>query len=369
MKKVILITGHYWHSKRKAGFHWLADAFWQLGWEVTFFTVAISYLSVLKKDYRLRYPIFQEANQLIEVEPNFYSYVYFTPWHPANLRLNFFNWLSEGLFNQYDHFTNSTINREIKRTDLFIFESTPGILLFDYFHAVNCQAKYIYRVSDDLRFLKNHPIVLKKEAELTSQFDLISVPSQFLYEKFKHHTNCYLQFHGIPKALFNFHLNSPYQAQGEINAIFVGNSYLDYHFIQIASQLFPKWYFHIIGDFLDLPPYRNIIQYGEMPFPETVPYLVHADLGLQTLFKSYSPGIESFTDSLKVIQYTYCQLPIVAPIYIHSSRENFCYYHPHDPKSIEEALLKASHYPRDQINTQGIYSWQELALDLLNKVT
>ncbi|MFP4134271.1 MAG: hypothetical protein ACLFRN_08755 [Halothece sp.] len=370
MKKVILITGHYWLSKRKAGFHWLANAFWELGWEVTFLTVAISYLSLLKKDYRFQYPIFKEANQLIEIKPNFYSYVYFTPWHPANLRLDVLNHLSEELFTHYSHFINSVLDHKIRESDLFIFESTPGIILFDYFLSLNQKARLIYRVSDDLAFLKNHPLVLKKEAECASQFDLVSVPSEFLYQKFKDCSNCCLHYHGIPKSLFQVPYQSPYQNPDQINAIFVGNSYLDYDFLSWASQLFPNWYFHIIGNFQNLSDYNydNVITYGEMPFSETIPYLVHADLGLQTLFKGYSPGIESFTDSLKVIQYTYCQLPIVAPSYLPSSREHFFYYHPRDPTTIKNALLKASCYPRDKINTQGIYSWEELALKLLERI-
>lgn len=368
MKKIILITGHYWLSKRKAGFHWLANAFWQLGWEVTFLTVAISYLSLLKKDYRFQYPILKQANQLIEIKPKFYSYVYFTPWHPANLRLDLFNHLSKELFRHYSSFINSVLDQEIKASDLFIFESTPGIVLFDYFSSLNQKAKLIYRVSDDLAFLKNHPLVLKKEQECASQFDLVSVPSEFLYHKFKDNSNCCLHYHGIPKALFQDNCQSPYQTHNQINAIFVGNSYLDYDFFYWASQLFPNWSFHIIGNFPNLSDYNyeNVIAYGEMPFSETIPYLVHADIGLQV--RTYSPGVESLSDSLKVIQYTYCQLPIVAPSYLPSSREHFFYYYPRDPTTIKKALLKASCYPREKINTQGIYSWEELALELLERI-
>ncbi len=60
MKRVVLITGHYWNSKRKAGFHWLADAFLRQGWEVVFFTAPpapLSLLSVIRRDYRLDYPV------------------------------------------------------------------------------------------------------------------------------------------------------------------------------------------------------------------------------------------------------------------------------------------------------------------------
>ena len=52
MKKIVLITGHYYSSKRKAGFHFLAEAFAKDGYDVTFITTGLSLLSILKKDYR-----------------------------------------------------------------------------------------------------------------------------------------------------------------------------------------------------------------------------------------------------------------------------------------------------------------------------
>src|SRR5262245_40502738 len=64
MKRVVLVTGHYLESKRKAGFHWLADAYWRAGWEVIFLTTAISWLSWLQRNYRMAYPILREANHL-----------------------------------------------------------------------------------------------------------------------------------------------------------------------------------------------------------------------------------------------------------------------------------------------------------------
>jgi 2-beta-glucuronyltransferase len=84
---VVLVTGHYWHSKRRAGFHWLADAYHRLGWQVLFFTASVSWLSYLRRDHRTLYGSFwEQRNKLWQVGEDFYSYVWFTPFHPANLR-------------------------------------------------------------------------------------------------------------------------------------------------------------------------------------------------------------------------------------------------------------------------------------------
>ncbi|MFM2062294.1 MAG: hypothetical protein RLZZ507_1964 [Cyanobacteriota bacterium] len=366
MKRVVLITGHYWNSKRKAGFHWLADAFLRQGWEVVFFTAPLSWLSVIRQDYRLDYPIFQEANKLQQVESNLWSYIWFTMWHPANLRLNVLNSLSHGLFRLYGQLPLGPVASMIKDADLFIFESTPAILLFESFKRINPSAKFIYRVSDDLRLLNNHPVVLETEQRITPQFDLVSVPSQYIYRNFDHLTNLELHFHGIRKDLFAQEYANPYPTVNHPNIIFVGNSYFDLDFLDQASQLFPHWQFHIIGPIKNLPARKNIISYGELPFIATIPYLKYADIALQTLV--YSNGSESFTDSLKMIQYTYCQLPIIAPEYLSSSKPHVFYYHPGDVNSIRNALLSAKTYEHSKIHTEQIYSWDELVYQLLKVI-
>jgi len=74
-RRVALISGHYLGSKRRAGFHHLASAYWNLGWDVTFVTAAISHLSRLKGDYRFAYPVREEANRLVGVKERLTSYV------------------------------------------------------------------------------------------------------------------------------------------------------------------------------------------------------------------------------------------------------------------------------------------------------
>lgn len=366
MKRAILVTGHYWNSKRKAGFHWLADALERNGWDVVFFTAALSGLSVIRRDYRLAYPVLREANQLLQVREAMWSYVWFTPWHPANLRLKFLNHLSRPLFSLYSQFPLGEVEPKIREADLIIFESTPGLLLFERFKHLNPRAKFIYRVSDDLRLLRNHALVLETEQRAASQFDLVSVPSQQIYLLFKKLPNLELNLHGIRKDLFQQDCLNPYQNQENPNLIFVGNSYFDYDFINHASQLFPDWNFHIIGPITNLPQRQNIIAYGELPFEQTIPYIKYADIGLQT--RCYSPGIESLNNSLKVAQYTYCQLPIVAPKYLHSSRSHFFYYHPEHVDSIQTALREAAAFDRSKIQTDNIYSWDEVMHHLLQAV-
>ena len=132
-KLAILITGHYCASKRKAGFHWIAESLWQQNWKVFFVTCSISWQSVLRRDYRLDYPVLKEANQLIEVRPSFWSYVWFTPWHPTNLRFDWLRKAAAPLLSQYGNYPLGELEAQVHLADLFVFESTPGLMLFDRF--------------------------------------------------------------------------------------------------------------------------------------------------------------------------------------------------------------------------------------------
>ena len=174
-------------------------------------------------------------------------------------------------------------------------------------------------MSDLLTVLRKHPVSTKYEKKYWDFFDLISVPSEFMYSQFKSSENLSLDYHGISKGDFNISHRSPYN-EHTYNAVWVGNGYFDHNFLQIASSYKEDWHFHIIGDVEKKVLAKNIFYYGEMPFTETIPYILNADLGLDN--KSWKPDMESCTDSLKVLQYTYAGLPIILPNFLKSNRSN-----------------------------------------------
>jgi 2-beta-glucuronyltransferase len=364
MKRVVLVTGHYLGSKRQAGFHWLADAYWRAGWEVLFFTAAISWFSWLQRNYRMAYPVRREANQVHWVRPGLGSYVWFTPWHPVNLRMRLLNRMLRPVFARYGDLPLGAAEGCVRQADLIVFESKPGLLLYAQYKRLNSRARYVYRVSDDLRLLRSsHPVVLEAEERYAPQFDLISVPSAHVLQRFHHLPQAVLHYHGIRKDLFDRDCPNPYpQGAWETNLVFVGISHFDYDFLHTASVSFPHWAFHIIGPIPHLPRRANVLAYGEMPFLDTVPYIKHADIGLSV--RTHTPATESLTDSLKIIQYTYCGLPIVVPEHLRSSRLNTFCYTPGDAASMRQALLAARHFDRSKVVTDGIRSWDEVAREL-----
>ena len=357
MRRVVLVTAHYFESKRKAGFHWLADAYWRDGWEVFFFTGYISWLSWLYRDYRFAYPIFQEAGKVRKIKERLASYVWLTPWHPAHLRSNFLNHIVGHWYWHYGDLPLGEIEPYLKDASLFIIDSTSVLLLFDRFKRLNPLARYVYRVSDDLRYCRMHPVASQAEESYAPRFDLVSVPSEALLRKFANLSTARLHPHGLNKDLFDRPYQNPYPHK-VVNVVFVG-TLLDLDFLERASRLFPEWCFHIVGPVSGLPERSNVIAYGELPFSQTIPYIKFADIGIWAL--NYETGREAGNNSLKIIQYTYCRLPIVVPEFLRSGRSNMFYYRAGDDASIRDAFLKAAKCDRTAISTTDIASWDDVA--------
>ena len=361
MKRVVFVTSHYLTSDRKAGFHWLAQAMWRAGWHVTFFTESLSWLSILRRDERCKYRLVREAHRLRYVRERMASYVWLTPFHPINLRAGLLNRLSSPVLRLYPRFSLGAAEPEIARADLFVFDSDHGLFLFDRFKELNPQARFVYRVSDDIRMMRHNPLLPAQEERIVPRFDLISAPSSRYQQRFPELSNIYFHNHGLEKELFDRPHDNPYSTPSP-NVIYVGKHYFDADFMMRAVRLFPTWLFHVFGAVGELPAASNLTCYGARPFAALVPYLQHADMGLQNL--TYRQGAEWFSDSLKIFQYTYCRLPIVATSYMRQARPHISYYEPGDDESIRQALLAASRYDRTQISTADVLSWDDLASKL-----
>jgi 2-beta-glucuronyltransferase len=356
-RRVVLFTLHVFESKRRAGFHWIADALIEMGWDVVFVTVAISWFSVFRGDYRVKISNHIPKNQLVSVKPQLRQFLWWTPWHPANLRFDFLNKMSTPVFKTYGKTLPRQLQTVIQEAEVIIFESTPGVAAFQAVKKINPDASIVYRVSDDLRLLKNHPVVFDFEEELATSSDLISVPSAYLFDLFSRFPKTKLQFHGVNNRILDQEYQNPFE-NGSKNAVFTGIAHLDESFIEIASTDFPEIFFHIIGPISPKIVRKNVFYYGEMAFVDIIPYVKFADLGLHSL--SFAPGAESFSDSLKVLHYSYFKIPIIFPSFIPSNRLNVFKYEPSSRVSINGAVESALRFSEpEKIGKPN--SWQYLA--------
>jgi 2-beta-glucuronyltransferase len=358
VRRVVLVSGHYLGSKRRAGFHNLAEAYWRLGWDVTFVTAAISTLSRLRGDYRFEYPVRAEANRLVQVRERLTSFV-LMPWvHPGNLGSPLANRLSTPMFARYAHTPLGPLAEVLADADLVIFESNASLLLVEQVRRVATDARFVYRASDDLRGLNVHPVILKAEEKALPFFDLVSAPTPFVAEALAHYTTVEFQSPGIDKRAFDCTTPSPYD--GATNAVFAGVShFFDYDALSMAARVAPHVAFHVVG-----PPPRdapaNVVFHAEMPFESVVPYMQHATFGLLL----FPPGDPRLGAGNKVAQYSYCRLPVVAPAYLGFDGTNICLFAAGDEDSVRRALAEAEQMPHDPAFAEGVLSAEELALAL-----
>jgi 2-beta-glucuronyltransferase len=367
-KRVTLLSLHDYRSKRKVDFHYMADDFASRGWDVIFVTAPLSPFSKIIGDHRWQYTKFSEINKPVPVRDQIIQYTYGPLFSPISLVNNrVIDTLSRFFIPVYRRTLPRNLQDLIAPSDLIIMESNAAIILYDYLKTLCPLAKIIYRADDALETLHVHAGIVRYEKEAAPRFDLVTVPSSDLFNRFAGN-NVRLLHHAIEKSLFEEPLPCPASySRFEKNLFFVGVAHLDVGFLRIAAEQFPGYGFHIIGP-LSLPEIApNVIAYGEMPHHATIPFLKHADAGLHTLRTAV--GLQTYSDSMKVIQYTWCRLPIIAPSGIPSDRKHFIYYEYDNVDSIKRAINTAVQYDRDSIDRSGVHDWNEFVQIMLDEVS
>lgn len=360
MKKVVFISWHYFNSQRKAGFHFLAKAFSERGYDVVFVASVVSIFTFLRKEQVIYEEGFKQnlfKKKKFGTVNSLINFSLFRP--PISRKSKTLEFLAHVFFR-----LNRKSIKEIRNADYIVFECGHSVLFFDKVKSINPKAKIIYRMSDDMELLKVSKKTVEYERSILHKFNIVSVPTQLMFDKFSivSPRNTKLHFHGIDKQIYDNCKNSPYLEK--INLVFVGNSHMDVNFVDIASSLFEDYYFHIIGGFEPLIKKPNVMYYGRMPFEKTIPYVKFASIGLQ--IRSNEDGIAtSLSDSLKVIQYSYCNLPIIAPDVIPAHhRKNFFYYNYDNKESIKKSIEQALNFNKNS-QVPIVNSWEEIALELI----
>jgi 2-beta-glucuronyltransferase len=249
------------------------------------------------------------------------------------------------------------------RYDLAVFESSQGLLLFDRFRRLNPAARLVYRVSDDMVFLGNNPALLVAEQRLLPLFHLVTTPSAYITRRLRAldpSAKVVDHPHAIHKRAFKPDLPNPYTTRN--NVVFAGLGDFDFGFLALAIKARPDCRFHLIGNMPRKVAAENVHYYGVLPFDQVIPYMMHADVGLQTLARS--PGVEAFERTLKIVQYTYCRIPIVAPAYLNLPDAHVFRYEPTE-ESIRKALDGALSFDRSKVDASWVRDYAELAAQLL----
>ena len=273
-----------------------------------------------------------------------------------------------GFMTKYDRYPLGLLRDRICQADVVVYESNAALYLVQLCRTLAPHARHIYRVSDDICTMRSTPSgMIALEQKIASEFSLISVPCTALAKKFSGLSTVRVQTHGLSKEIFDTCTVSPF-APDTVNAVFSGLGFYDAQAVHAMAASLPQVDFHILG--ISRPkqePPSNMKYYGELPFSQTIPYIKFAHCGLYTLRPSSRP-MQAYTDSLKVMQYRYCGLPIVAPDFLDLHREGIFYYTPSSAESCADALKRALENGCHAEYALEVHSWDEVSRNMLNAV-
>jgi 2-beta-glucuronyltransferase len=351
--EVVLFSEHVYESDRRAGFHWLTDAYRDAGWHATFVTAGVSPVSMLRGDFRLDLVPPQMRNRFRRITDDLSGYFWYPPFHPVNLRNRIANLASMPVFRGYGAMPIGQLATALRRASTIVVESSPALALVPRLRQLAPHAFLVYRVSDNVRVVGHHPVIATFERRALPWFDLISVPSDHMVRLFPNDAPVQVQYHGLNMSLLGGQSENPYGPG--FHVISVGTTLFDRRAVEVFAEACPDTTFHLFGRILPFSQ-SNVVLYGERPFVELIPFLQHAGAGLAPYI--YRPGCEYLAHtSNKVMQYTYCQKPVLLPSYIPNMARHIVPYRPYDLSGAVEAISRARALSGQSVDASWIGPW------------
>ena len=362
-RQVLIVTGqHFADAPRKVDLHFMADSLISRGDRVDFLVWRLSPISRFLKDGRYAFAKQHVLNRWQDLGSNLRQFIWFQLFHPMNLKRSFLNRLADPFFTRIGAFLPKAVRRDLGAYSHILVESGPSPLLTPVLRRHAPKAQIVYHAADRLSTIGVPPAAERMLLDNLGLYDRVHILAQALALDFPPDAPLFYLPHGIDKAAFDAATDNPYcdgrYGSGK-HAVSVGDMLFDADAIDVMAAANPDWMFHLFGAKAEPRQARaNIVAHGEQPFERIVPFIKFADLGIAP----YRDGARAdylSQSSLKMIQYSYCRLPIVAPQFAAVGRDHVLGYDPADPGSIRAAFLKAGTYDRKTIATDGVLSWNE----------
>ncbi|MBM6593253.1 GumK N-terminal domain-containing glycosyltransferase [Microvirga pudoricolor] len=356
-------------NTRKTGMVFWAETLAKRGFDTYAVTVQLSLLSKLAGSPRLKRVPEGDLNTWRPRGENLSGFVWVAPVHPASFKNKLLDRAAAAVYSLYPYFLPAAVRDVVSRADLVVIESCSAVLLFDRLRAIAPKhARFVYCASDRLGTVGMHPMLAATLERTAPRYDLLRVPAQAMLGDFPKGSQVSFIPHGIDKEAFSGKGESPFDGPGP-HVVVAGEMLFDHHAVSVLLDAFPEVTFHAFGhlklDGLETRP--NLRAYGEVAFATLVNYLHHADVGLAP-YLDRAEAHYLAESSLKLIQYTYCQLPVVAPHFAKAGRAHVIGYDPAAPESIKAALRTALTYDRSSIDRSRVSSWDEVISRLLESV-
>ncbi len=354
-------------NSRKTGMTFIADALARAGHSVSVVTVQLSWLSRLAKVARLKAIDPGELNRWVDRGGGMRSYVWFPLMHPFGGRQKLAASVGALVAKLYPYLLPRAVEAAARDADIIVIESCAAVALFGRLRRLAPQARFIYCASDRLDIVGMNPALISYLDRTAEQYALIRIPAEMMRQDFPPQSNVAFLPHGLDKAVFDHANDNPYDP-ATTNAVVAGDMNSDIaalnHMIETNSDV----RFHIFGKInpKELTKASNIVFHGEVGFTVLAPFIKFADIGLAP-YRQRAGAEYLAQSSLKLIQYTYCRLPVVAPAFVKAGREHVCSYEPGNGSSITSAMLSARSFDRKSIDTSEIRAWDDVADEMLRR--
>lgn len=359
-RKIVILTSHvFLRGYRKASIHFVARKWAQSGHDVHFVTVGHSWLTYLKDRPRFDALSKAQSNRFETIEPNLKAGAYLPPLHAFSSASKLLNGMNDIAFRLYGAILPPFARKAIEAADLILIESGSALSFFHAARKRSPHAKIVYFCRDLLRSVGAAPVLQAIEAEAVPEFDVICVPSTRLGALLPPGGRVRFIPQAVDTTLFDRSYASPY-APGTRNAVSVGNMLFDQAAMEQMVAAAPEVTFHVFGAPWRGAPAPNIVIYGERDFESIVPYICHADIGLAP-YRLTPDEIYLAESSLKLLQYSYCRLPILLPDLIPFTRPNGIAYSLEGEKDWRgkiDAALAMEHLP---VFAENILTWDAVA--------
>ncbi|CAN7518444.1 GumK N-terminal domain-containing glycosyltransferase [Rhizobium sp. LjRoot254] len=358
MTRVLIVTGqHFATQPRKVDLHFMAEALNARGIRVDFLSMRLSLVSRLMSDERWAFAKTRALNQWTEITPLLGEFIWVSTVHPISLGKPILDLVSKPLAKVYGRHIPRAAKAELPEYTHVLVESGISILTIPEIRRLAPKARIIYHAADRLSTIGAHPAAHAVLRESIGAVDLVHVMADAIRGDIPEGAPTIHLPHGISRATFDRIGENPYSASK--NAVSVGDMLFDADMIRTLATGYPDWTFHLFGRLARLEEaLPNVIAHGERPFDEVAAYIKFADIGIAP----YRPKEDAdylSQSSLKMIQYSYCRLPIVAPRFAAAGRSHVLAYEPGDAGSIQAAFKAATEFDRSAIDTSGVLSWEE----------
>ncbi len=366
--RFLIGTAHFFAPiYRDAGMHRFAKSLAAKGHHVDFVTFGQSWLKQRTKKETRHYAASAElAARDGRNPPNIHAHVHREAFHPLSGSPQAER-LTRLLERFYGRVLDPWTQNAASKADVVILECGYAPYYFNAIRRVNGHAQMIAFYNDRLDLVGFRPETLALNDRMMPRFDLVRTNAEALLPYLPAGVNGRYVPQGVDKEKIRFDLPSPY-TPGTRNIVSIGNMLFDEAAVReiAAAAATQNANVHVIGALMADPP-ANVIVHGELPFERTLPFIIHADVGLAP-YRPVEGADYLIQSSLKIQQYSYCGLPILLASQLGIDGQNFVLYDRTLSGNVNEAVARAFAIGKSRDYGRDVRGWDEVGDILINMI-